>query len=385
MKPTVLDIEDWVRDQPIARIPDAANYRLRLWNGDGFDEKRSLSDAEPTGRQILDAFDRLPTDEHVLLYLPRHEKLDVIELDDTIDLRAQGPERFFAFKSDRLLNFIVNGRRFSWGDSVISVAHIRLIARISDNEALFLELPDAPDKQLAEDDTVRLSGKGVERIVSRRSSWKLNVQGVVLTLTSPVVVVKDALTQAGFDPSKGWIAILKQSGNAKHQVALTDTIDLTQPGIEKLRLTPSQIINGEVHTAPRREFGLLEKDEAYLNERSLRWETFVDSQVDSTRRWLLLHNFVLPEGYNHSVVSIAIEVPPTYPQSEIDMFHCYPHLTLNTGCVIGDTSGRTAIERQTFQQWSRHLIGQTRWNPATDSVMTHIAVIEAALSKEVGE
>ena len=44
----IVDIEDWVRDQPNAQIPDATNYRLRLWDGDGFDEKRTLSDAEPT-------------------------------------------------------------------------------------------------------------------------------------------------------------------------------------------------------------------------------------------------------------------------------------------------------------------------------------------------
>ena len=381
MKPSVIDIEDWVRDQPNAQLPEAESYRLRLWDGDGFDEKRSLSDAEPTGRQILDAFDQLPTDEHVLLYLPRREKLEVIELDDTIDLRTRGPERFFAFKSDRLLNFIVNGRRFSWGASTISVALIRPIARIPDNEALFLERADAPDKELADDETVRLSGKGVERLVSRQPSWKLNVQGVLLTLTSPVVVVKDALAQAGFDPSTGWIAILKRRGEAKLQVALTDTIDLTLPGIEKLRLTPAQINNGDAHAAPRREFRLLEKDEAYLNERSLHWETY----VDGGRRWLLLRNFVLPDGYNHSVIDIAIDVPPTYPRSEIDMFHCFPHLTLNTGRIIGETSGRTAIAGQTYQQWSRHLKGQTRWNPATDSVMTHIAVVEAALLNEVGE
>ncbi len=246
---------------------------------------------------------------------------------------------------------------------------------------MFLERTDAPDKELSDDDIVRLSGTGLERLVSRQPSWKLNVQGVLLTLTTPVVVVKDALAKAGFDPSKGWIAILKRRGEAKLQVALTDTIDLTLPGIEKLRLTPAQINNGEAHTAPRREFALLGKDEAYLNERSLNWETF----VDGGRRWLLLRNFVLPTGYNHSVVDIAIDVPPTYPRSEIDMFHCHPHLALTSGRPIAQTSVRTAIAGRSHQQWSRHLKGQTRWNPDTDSVMTHIAVIEAALLKEVGE
>jgi len=377
----IVDIEDWVRDQPNAQIPEAKSYRLRLWDGDGFDEKRSLSDAEPTGWQILETFDRVPADEHVLLYLPRNGNLEEIDIDETIDLRARGPERFFAFKTDRLLNFVVNGRRFSWGAPTISVALIRLVARIPDDETLFLERTDAPDKELADDDTVRLSRKGLERLISRQPSWKLNVQGVLLTLTTPVVVVKDALAQAGFDPSKGWIAILKRKGEAKLQVALTDTIDLTLPGIEKIRLTPAQINNGEAHTAPRRDFALLEKDEAYLNERSLHWETF----TEGGRRWLLLRNYVLPEGYNHSVVDIAIDVPPAYPRAEIDMFHCFPHLTLSSGRQIGETTGRTTIAGNTFQQWSRHLNGHTRWNPATDSVMTHLAVIETAMLKEVGE
>jgi len=297
----IVDIEDWTRDQPNMQIPEAESYRLRLWDGDGFDEKRSLADAEPTGRQILEVFDRLPADEHVLLYLPRNGKLEEIDIDETLDLRERGPERFFAFKTDRLLNFVANGRRFSWGAPTISESLIRLVARIPVDQTLFLESADAPDKELADDDIVRLSGKGLERLVSHQPSWKLNVQGVLLTLTTPIVVVKDALAQAGFDPSKGWIAILKRKGEAKLQVALTDTIDLTLPGIEKLRLTPAQINNGEAHSAPRREFVLLEKDEAYLNERSLHWETF----SEGGRRWLLLRNFILPEGYNHSVVDIA--------------------------------------------------------------------------------
>ena len=377
----ITDIEDWVRSHENAPIPDAKTYRLRLWDGDGFDEKRSLSDAEPTGRQILESFDRHPADEHVLLYLPRNEKLAEIDLHDTLDLRAQGPERFFAFKADRLLNFVVNGRRFSWGAPTISAALIRLVARIPEEETLFLEQIDAPDKELADDETVRLSGKGLERLFSRQPSWKLNVQGVLLTLSTPIVVVKDALAQAGFDTSKGWIAILKRKGEAKLQVALTDTIDLTLPGIEKLRLTPAQINNGEAQSAPQHEFALLSKDVVYLNQRSLVWETFVDGR----RRWLMLRNFVLPAGYNHSMVDIAIDVPPTYPRSEIDMFHCHPHLALTSGRPIAQTSVRTVIAGRSHQQWSRHLNGQTRWNPETDSVMTHIAMIEEALLKDVGE
>lgn len=211
--------------------------------------------------------------------------------------------------------------------------------------------------------------------------WKLNVQGVLLKLSNPLIVVKDALIEAGFDPNTGWIAVLKRTGEDKVQVSLSDTIDLALPGIEKLRLTPAEINNGEVQSALRREFALLPKDETFLEKRGLTWETIIDVK----RRWLILRGFVLPSGFDHAATDIAIEVPPTYPTAKIDMFHCLPHLTLASGNAIAKTEGRTPIQGQEFQQWSRHLNGTTRWDPKTDSVMTHIAVIEAALLAEVGE
>src|SRR3546814_6185152 len=74
-----IELEDWVasdRDRP---IPEARRYRVRLWDGDGFDEKRVLTDPMPTGHQILDLFDRGPADEHVLLMLSRSSGLDSSE------------------------------------------------------------------------------------------------------------------------------------------------------------------------------------------------------------------------------------------------------------------------------------------------------------------
>lgn len=336
------------------------------------------SDAVLSGRQIRQAAGLTPASDHVLIKI-NNGTGQSIGLDEPVDLSQDEPDCFVSFQTDRVYTFTLNERGFEWGADEISASDLRAFGNIPDEHELILD--SKRDRPIGDGDVVRLKAKGVERIISRQPAWKLNVQGVLLTLTTPVVVVKDALAQAGFDPSKGWIAILKRKGEAKLQVALTDTIDLTLPGIEKLRLTPAQINNGEAHTTLRREFALLEKDVAYLNERSLQWETF----VEGGRRWLLLRNYVLPDGYNHSVVDIAIDVPPTYPRAEIDMFHCFPHLTLKSGCTIGETSGRTAIVGQTFQQWSRHLNGQTRWNPATDSVMTHLAVVETALLKEIGE
>lgn len=299
-----IDIEEWACADKTKPIPEADSFRVRLWDGDGFDEKRTVTLHQPTARQILETFERFPADEYVLLYLPRAGKLETIDLDETIDLREQGPERFFAFKTDRLLNFMANGRRFAWGANKIPVELVRLVAGIPDNETLYLEQTDVADKELTEGDMVRLGGKGLERLSSRAQSWKLNVQGVLLTLTTPLIAVKDALAQAGFDPNADWIAILKRKGEAKLQVALTDEIDLRLPGIEKLRLTPGQINNGEAHSAPRSGFQLLDKDETYLQQRGLTWETF----EEGGRRWLVLRNFILPEGYSCELVDSASEI-----------------------------------------------------------------------------
>src|SRR3546814_21166129 len=83
-------ISDWSSDVCSSDL----RYRVRLWDGDGFDEKRVLTDPMPTGRQILDLFDRAPADEHVLLMLSRSSGLALIDLAATINIRSRGAERF---------------------------------------------------------------------------------------------------------------------------------------------------------------------------------------------------------------------------------------------------------------------------------------------------
>ena len=280
----VIDLEHWGRDQTTTPIPRAKTYQTRLWDGDGFDEKRAFNDDDVTGQQVLERYDRRPTSEFELLMLTRRGDLERVDLHQTISLRDKGPERFFAFRADRLFTFTVNGRRYPWGAPTITASLIRRLARIPDDHTLFLEKAETPDETLGDDSVVTLTGSGVETLSSRKAEWKLNVQGVLLTLASPFIAVKDALAQAGFDPNQGWIAILKRKGAPKQQVELCDTIDLRLPGIEKLRLTPAEINNGEAPAALRQDFALLEKDRRYLDARAFVWETF----IDGGRRWLFL-------------------------------------------------------------------------------------------------
>src|SRR3984893_16266961 len=117
--------------------------------------------------------------------------------------------------------------------------------------------------------------------------WKLNVQGVVIESPHPEIVVRHAIKQAGFNPDTPWIIVLKVAGEPKREVDLSFVIDLRHKGIEKLRLTPKQINNGEMAVGRRVEFALLPQDEEHLNHQGLRWETL----VHAGRRWLIIRNY----------------------------------------------------------------------------------------------
>jgi hypothetical protein len=210
---------------------------------------------------------------------------------------------------------------------------------------------------------------------NREPPWKLNVQGVVIESRSPTIVAKDAIRKAGFDPQAPWIIVLKIAGEPRKEIDINTVIDLKHPGIEKLRLTPRQINNGEAVTPRRLDFALLPQDEAHLDRLGLFWETV----IDAGRRWLILRAYPLPPGYNHAAANIAIEVPVSYPGAQLDMFYCGPHLALASGAVIPQTQVAENIQGVSFQRWSRH----RQWDSARDTLATHLALVDESLRREV--
>lgn len=207
----------------------------------------------------------------------------------------------------------------------------------------------------------------------------LNVQGVRLEVNTPTIVVSDAMARAGFDVNQGWHIFLKVAGQPKQGIELTTEVDLRTPGIEKIRLTPKDVSNGETTQAVRCDFALLEVDEAFLDQHFAHWETVVENQ----RRWLLIYGYALPAGYNTRRVLLALEVPPNYPGAQIDMFYVSPALSLQSGQPLACTEAQEAINGVAYQRWSRHRATGSEWRPDSDNVITHLALVESALAKEV--
>jgi len=339
----------------------------------------SIEDLAPTGAQLAAVAGFRHVVQAAVLHILANGELEDISPDETVDLR-HGEGRFIIVESDRIYWFTLNGERFDWPRRIISGGLLRKLGRVPIDEDIYLERRDAPDRLIGSHDLVDLDAPGVERFVTRRHLWKLNVQGVILDVPTPTIVVREALTLAGFNPDQGWYIFLKVHGEPKRAVTLTETIDLRTPGIEKLRLTPREVNNGEVPFALRRDFDLLDADDAHLSRLGLRWETV----EEANRRWLVMYDYPLPSGYTVGETLLALEIPPTYPRAQIYGFYAYPPLALSSGRVIESTQLRGSIRGREFHGWSRNR-GSMPWNPALDCVATQFALVDAALAKEVGE
>lgn len=335
-----------------------------------------IADRTPTGRQVLVAGGLHPAAEYALIYCAPAGPTQELGLDEVINLQADGDEaEFFAHRADRVYYFVLDDDRFAWAGPLDETT-VRQIGRVADDHAVWLERRDEPDSLIEPGATIDLSVPGMERLYAKPRSWKLDVQGVVIESDTSIIGVEDAIRRAGIDPAQGWIIVLKVKGQPKRQVQLSGQIDLTQPGIERLRLTPKQINNGEDANAPR-QFALLPKDVAFLDKCRYEWQTINDG-----RRWLIINNLPLPDGYTQAICNLAVEIPQPYPAAELDMFYCHPPLTRINGTPIPQTEALQAIDGVNFQRWSRHR-DSGQWSPQHDSVASHMGLVEESLLREV--
>jgi hypothetical protein len=340
----------------------------------------SIDDRTPTGAQLAIAAGFKSVDGVSVLQVMPNGDLEDVRPNETVDLSRE-PGRFIIVESDRAYRLTIDDQRFDWPCRMVSGGLLRKLGQVPADKVIYYERLDQPDRQLEDQDLVDLDAAGVESFVTRKLSWKLNVQGVVLELFAPAIVVRQALVDAGFNPDQGWHIFLKIVDQQKQSVELTTVIDLRTPGIEKLRLTPKDVNNGEALLAPYRTFALLDVDEAHLNRLDLTWETIVEAE----RRWLLIHDYPLPTGYTVTSTKVALEIPPTYPGAQLYGFYAYPPLGLSSGRVIESTQLRGILLGVEYHGWSRNRGPAAPWDPNMDNVVTQLALVDAALAKEVGE
>ena len=152
-------------------------------------------------------------------------------------------------------------------------------------------------------------------------------------------------------------------------------VDFTAPGVERFATLPKDQTEGLI-VAGRQEFKLPDEDVVQLDAGSLNWETVKP-------QWLLIHEILIPVGYNVEQASVAIRIPANYPTAALDMAYFFPHLHLSSGRAIPNAQGTVSINGQNWQQWSRHYTTQNPWLPGEYNVMTHLALVRSWLEREL--
>jgi hypothetical protein len=333
----------------------------------------------PTGAQILAAAGAADQQGVLLQVLPSGD-LESIRPAEAPNLAAS--TNFIAGEGDRSFFFTIDDSRLEWFCRHISGSAIRKLAKIDEDRELLQKCGGGEPVVLERTTMVDLGKAGVERIVTGQRKWKLRVQAVTLTYAMPEVKVADAMKEAGFDPNKAWNIFLIVAGQPKKPVDINYIVDLRTPGIEKIRLMPRNVDNGDgQQRKPRREFELLPVDVRYLDGAGLRWETILCDD----RRWLVLHDYELLFDYTPAGSTLALDIPKNYPTAQIDMFYFAPALSRCDGREIPQTQVRANIEGVTYQGWSRHRNQNNPWDPHTDNVATHLALVESCLAREFGD
>jgi hypothetical protein len=128
----------------------------------------------------------------------------------------------------------------------------------------------------------------------------------------------------------------------------------------------------------QRDFLLPPFDVAFLDASGWQWETL----SIGTANWLLIHQFAVPPGYNHALVTVAMRIEAGYPDAQIDMAYFWPLLTRTDQKQIGAADSKEDIAGKSYQRWSRHRTVANPWRAGIDDVSTHLALVGHWLERE---
>ena len=158
------DVGDAIREgRPLREV---AAYRIRFGLEGLTFRNIDVPDPVPTGRQILDSAGLDRRGDYLLYALLASGDFEDIRLDETVDLRGKGAERFIAFKSDRDFKFALNNHQMAWGRPELPGSVLYDLAEAPPEAAIFLEVRGGEDRLIEPDDRINLDAPGVERFIT---------------------------------------------------------------------------------------------------------------------------------------------------------------------------------------------------------------------------
>ncbi len=174
MEPNQTNAEDDVVDVGAAlragrSVREASAYRIKVSKGDLEFRSVVIQDPIPLGRQIAEAAGVDDVREFSVFAILKNGDFEDVRLDEPVDLRAKGAERFVLFRTDREYKLTINDDQIRWGKPLISGIELIRLAKPKEDESVYLEVPGGEDEQLVSDDVVDLQEPGIERFITAKS------------------------------------------------------------------------------------------------------------------------------------------------------------------------------------------------------------------------
>lgn len=210
--------------------------------------------------------------------------------------------------------------------------------------------------------------------IPKGCKYKIKVDKTKYVVDNSTITGKEILELAGKTPYTKWMLNQRVRGGGVVRVAFDEEVDLTTPGIEKFQTLPMDQTDGEL----RKQFSLPEEDSEFLENLSLSYETIMERNA----KWLILHNFQIPEGYNIDNAQAAIKIENGYPVAQLDMIYFNPPLVRKDNRQI-KALANMVIDGKNYQRWSRHRTPQNPWRPGIDDISTHISLAKYWLEREI--
>ena len=118
-------------------------------------------------------------------------------------------------------------------------------------------------------------------------------------------------------------------------------------------------------------------DQEFLTNKDYEFEVL----EETGKLQLVIKNFSLPKAYQPQNVNILIEIPPGYPNAQLDMFWTYPEVKLLNGNLPLTSQHHQTFHGNSWQRWSRHLT--SAWRPGIDNLRTFLTAIRKELNKGI--
>jgi hypothetical protein len=140
------------------------NHLIQIAGPDLNYRPQTIEDGAPTGAQIIRTAGYQPVEDYGVLQWLRSGDLEPLRLNETVDLRGDGAERFIIAQTDRAFFFELEGERQEWLIAFINGVTLKKLAgKGSDEFIVVREREDEPDEEIEDDQMVDLSGTGLEK------------------------------------------------------------------------------------------------------------------------------------------------------------------------------------------------------------------------------